>query len=140
METKVDKTNTLAMRISKIRGHFCYGNNLEFSEKLGLTRTYASSICSGGKIPGKETLEKILESFPEVNKSWLYFGEGQMLRSPSSIPGIVEQNTIQAQELEMAKDELIASLKNQLADKERTIVTLQAYVERLEKTLHDYED
>lgn len=83
----------ISSRILLIRQKFCADNNKEFAEKLGITPQYASNICNGTKAVGEETLEKILNVFPEVNRAWLFFGEGDMLRPSNSMPSTFVQSS-----------------------------------------------
>lgn len=96
-------TNTLYIRIEKnelnerlrqVHEELCGGSNKEFAERLGVSRQYASAICTGHHAPKRETLERLLEAFPLVHRAWLLQGEGEMLSgsatawttSMSSIP------------------------------------------------------
>ena len=49
----------------------------EFERVCGLSNGYISKIR---KSIGYKGLEKILEQFPQINKNWLRFGEGEMLK------------------------------------------------------------
>jgi len=52
-------------------------NNLtssEFADKIGVKRSNLSHVLSGRNKPGLEFLSKIIESFPNVNASWLITG------------------------------------------------------------------
>lgn len=89
MEHKTTPTKTtLDYRVNQIRLILCDGKNDEFAAKIGKKKQYASAICNGQKQAGKGTLEAILTAFPNVSRSWLYFGEGEMLLtdSPSCQP------------------------------------------------------
>jgi len=68
-------------RIAKIRTYFCEDNNVLFAEKIGKKAAYTSQLCNGSKEAGNKMLEEILAAFPEVNRTWLYFGEGEMLKA-----------------------------------------------------------
>lgn len=68
-------------RISKIREVYCKGRNVDFAQRIGKEPTYTSQICNGIKIPSKPVLEEIIAAFPDLSRSWLYFGEGKMLQS-----------------------------------------------------------
>lgn len=81
-KTTQQKT-TLDYRVNQIRLILCDGKNNEFAAKIGKKKQYASAICNGQKQAGKGTLEAILTAFPEVSRSWLYFGEGEMLLADS---------------------------------------------------------
>ena len=69
----------LSKRLHRVREELCGGSNKEFAEKLGVSRQYASAICTGHRAPRRETLERLLEVFPQVRRAWLLQGEGEML-------------------------------------------------------------
>lgn len=92
MESKVPN---LSSRIAQIRVTFCENNNQLFAEKIGKSVQYASSICSGSKPVGRKVLDEILTSFPQVSKSWLYVGEGDMLtkETTEAVEKVREENS-----------------------------------------------
>ena len=55
-----------------------------FEEICSLSNGYVSSIRKG---LGVEKLNNVLTAFPDINREWLLFGEGSMLKS--SVPQIV---------------------------------------------------
>lgn len=73
------RKNELSERLHRVREELCGGSNKEFAEKLGVSRQYASAICTGHRAPRRETLERLLEVFPQVRRAWLLQGEGEML-------------------------------------------------------------
>lgn len=54
----------------------------KFEEKCGLSNGYISSMR---KSFGEEKLNNVLKEFPELNREWLLYGEGEMLKSSVSI-------------------------------------------------------
>ncbi len=46
----------------------------EFADKIGVKRSNLSHVLSGRNKPGLEFLAKVVESFPNVNASWLITG------------------------------------------------------------------
>jgi len=46
----------------------------EFADKIGVKRSNLSHVLSGRNKPGLEFLAKVIESFPNVNASWLLTG------------------------------------------------------------------
>ena len=50
----------------------------KFEEKCGLSNGYISSMRKGF---GEEKLNNVLKEFPELNREWLLYGEGEMLKS-----------------------------------------------------------
>lgn len=73
------KKTDLASRISQIRDKFCDGENKEFARKLDMKVENTSSYCNGHINAGLKPIEKILQTFPQVNARWLVTGEGEML-------------------------------------------------------------
>lgn len=68
---------------------------MEFAEFRNLSISKFESLCGlgngyVGKLksePGSRKLEDILKTFPELNRAWLLFGEGEMLKTTSTISG-----------------------------------------------------
>lgn len=50
-----------------------------FEEKCGLSSGYVTSMRKGY---GIDKLNNVLIAFPELNRDWLLYGEGKMLRQP----------------------------------------------------------
>lgn len=70
-------------------------NQKEFSQKTGISPATLSSIFNGRTSPTLNHAELLHKSFPDLNMSWLIFGEGEMfLRkgSDSSVNGQVGGN------------------------------------------------
>ena len=71
---------------------------MEFAEFRNLSISKFESLCGlgngyVGKLksePGSRKLEDILKTFPELNRAWLLFGEGEMLKSTT--PSISQTN------------------------------------------------
>ena len=55
-----------------------------FEEKCGLSTGYVTSMRSGY---GPEKLRNVLNAFPELNREWLLYGEGEMLNKGIADPG-----------------------------------------------------
>ena len=51
----------------------------DFSHKLGVSPASLSSIFTGRTNPTNNHVQAIHRVFPEINVSWLLFGEGEML-------------------------------------------------------------
>lgn len=66
---------------------------IEFAEFRNLSISKFESLCGlgngyVGKLkgePGSRKLEDILKAFPELNRMWLLFGEGEMLKSTPTV-------------------------------------------------------
>lgn len=52
----------------------------QFEELCDLSNGYVSSMRKGF---GTQKLENVLNQFPELNREWLLFGEGEMLKDSS---------------------------------------------------------
>lgn len=111
METK---NSDLAARISKIRDVFCDGKNKEFARKLDMKVENASSYCNGHINAGLKPIEKILQTFPQVNARWLVIGEGEMFYpDPSTSSELIVANSSIDPQNNDKKD----SLSNNLYDR-----------------------
>jgi transcriptional regulator with XRE-family HTH domain len=120
MAARNDENKTeVSQRIAKIKTYFCNNNNGEFARKLGVTEQYASNISNGTKSTGAKLLDKILETFPQVSKQWLYLGEGEMLST--STPAVT-------QHIDLSADDTIANLNDYIS-------LLKEKVARLENEL-----
>lgn len=51
-----------------------------FETKCGLSSGYVTSMRKGF---GSDKLNNVLTAFPELNRDWLLYGEGEMLKSPT---------------------------------------------------------
>jgi len=47
----------------------------EFADKIGVQRSSVSHVLSGRNKPGLDFLEKILNTFPEIDANWLITGK-----------------------------------------------------------------
>lgn len=55
-----------------------------FEERCGLSTGYVTSMRSGY---GSEKLKNVLSAFPELNRDWLLYGEGEMLNDSTPEAG-----------------------------------------------------
>lgn len=55
-----------------------------FEERCGMGNGYVNSIRKG---IGPEKMQDIIRAFPELNRTWLLFGEGEMLKTTPTISG-----------------------------------------------------
>lgn len=75
---------TINKRIEQIKINY-FGNkrgaHKEFIEKIGVASNTASNWMKDGYSIGKNTIDQILTSFPDVSYAWLVTGEGEMLKT-----------------------------------------------------------
>ena len=57
----------------------------DFAKEVGIGQVQLSEIISGKRKLGPSYVNKILTRFPEINKSWLTDGEGEMLKNTSAV-------------------------------------------------------
>lgn len=82
----------------------------KFEEMCGLSNGYINSMKSGY---GSNKLSQVLSVFPELNRDWLVYGEGEMLKiSPSIITPT--QSEVAVEEKPIGDDALIAELRAQI--------------------------
>lgn len=80
------KNAEISARLTQIRVTFCNNKTRIFAQKTGINENMLANFCSGLRVPGKKTLEKILSAFPPVNADWLLMGKGDMLRNAAGTP------------------------------------------------------
>lgn len=51
----------------------------EFERRCGLSNGYVNAMREGF---GTKKLEQVLRAFPQLNREWLLFGEGEMISDP----------------------------------------------------------
>ena len=83
----------------------------KFEEICGLSNGYLNSMKSGY---GSNKLLQVLRAFPELNRDWLVYGEGEMLVSSQAEAGILPQPAETKEELPLADEALIAELRSQI--------------------------
>ncbi len=68
-----------------------------FEKSIGMSNaSFGKSLKNGGTI-GCDKLEKILNTYPDININWLIFGEGSMLKEATSTPiynGVQENSSL----------------------------------------------
>lgn len=141
MDSNGKKTQEISSRIDQIRQYFCNGVNVDFAAKIGKDPTYTSQLCTGTKSIGNKIIEKILETFPEVSKTWLYLGEGDMLTSGGTSEQTADprKGNRDDEELEMLRknnaahlkhiellEEKVSSLEEQLECEKKKVSSLSA--------------
>lgn len=73
----------------------------KFEEACGLSNGYIASMRVGF---GKDKLNNVLTAFPDLNRDWLLYGEGEMINKPQS-------STVLVQTVEEIKAEAIEEIK-----------------------------
>ena len=56
-------------------------SSAQLAEMIGVQRSGISHILSGRNKPSLDFIVKVLETYPDLNESWLLKGEGEMLKS-----------------------------------------------------------
>jgi DNA-binding XRE family transcriptional regulator len=62
-------------------------NTSKFADEIGMSKSTMYALIDNKYSPQVSTVMKILEKYPELNKLWLFFGEGEMLKSGTAPPG-----------------------------------------------------
>ena len=57
----------------------------EFADTIGVQRSSVSHVLNGRNNPGFSFIQKILESYPNLNSRWLLTGEGSMYEKTNSV-------------------------------------------------------
>ena len=84
----------------------------KFEEMCGLSNGYLNSMKSGF---GSNKLAQVLTAFPELNRDWLVYGEGEMIKkdvSESELPSPVADDKSLIAELRSQIEKLEAKVDN----------------------------
>lgn len=75
--------DTIEGRIERVRAIMNkYGLNAsQFAEKVKIDRSNLSSMLNGSRVIGDGVMNKILISFDNIERDWLFEGKGKMLKS-----------------------------------------------------------
>lgn len=100
-------------------------NIKQFSERLGMKRGQAIYDIMSGKTRriSEKLANQIISEFPEINRSWLLTGEGEMLKdysaSSSEHSVSIAGTEIKENKINVNADETIASLIAEVAAQRR---------------------
>ena len=130
---EVENSRKRALKIQEIREKLCKNDNSIFAAKIGVSKQYASGLCTASERITDKTLEKILKFFPEVSRAWLFSDEGEMLRSSSNSSGEPTANPERRQS--EAAEGQVAILRELLREKDERIETLTTENARLRMQL-----
>lgn len=104
----------------------------EFERRAKLSNGYTRNL---GGVPGAEKLENILRAFPEVSRSWLLTGEGEMLKNSTEL----EENTVAAPADPVASaDDMASRLLALVESQQQTIAQLTENNSRLTRLVEAY--
>ena len=128
----MDREDRLNEVYEYVHEYFNIHTKKDFAEKINYDRAYISSAMNGNERYLTDKLfRSICEVFPGVfNLNYLLTGEGTMLADKVKVEDLQSKGTTNY------ADELIASLRHQLADKERIIKLLEQKIEILEEMQH----
>lgn len=94
-----------------------------FEERIGVSNGYINNIR---KNLGENVLNNVLTEFPELNRDWLLFGEGEMLRA-EEVDTISEPQEV----YETKADQQIAQLMELALSQQQTIKMQQEIISKL---------
>ena len=104
----------------------------KFEEMCGLSNGYISSMRKGF---GTEKLNNVLKLFPELNREWLIYGEGEMLNNTINQTNTngdnINGHSVTINKTEGDYLELIKSLTAQLAVSQQQVSVSQEQMNRL---------
>lgn len=104
-----------------------------FERMCGLSNAYLKSVNNS---PSLSKIDKICETFPELNKDWLITGRGEMFSAENN-----EEKSDSTQFITIPDNELVEALRNHIqdlrAERDRLLIErdeLRAEIERLRQT------
>ena len=92
----------LFQRILKLIELFENNSQTQFAKRLGIPQpTLFGYLNTNGQQKIRKTLlDKILVVYPQVNRDWLFFGEGEPLGGPQVLPAPCQDEKRRIAELE----------------------------------------
>lgn len=60
-------------------------NNNSFAKSIGISTTAITRVTNGENEPGFKLLTSTLETYPQINPSWLLRGEGDMFKETEKV-------------------------------------------------------
>ncbi|PKA98439.1 helix-turn-helix protein [Flavobacteriaceae bacterium MAR_2009_75] len=76
---------SISDRILKIYEYKGFHQYSQFAKATGLIDQTAANYIKGKQKPDSEKMEKIIRAFEEIDERWLLTGEGNMLKSETSL-------------------------------------------------------
>lgn len=71
-------------RLKKIREDLCNDSNIEFANKINVSRQAANNYVREGYNVGKSVIDQISKAFPNISLAWLLSGEGNMFKADTA--------------------------------------------------------
>lgn len=98
-----------------------------FEERCGMSNGYISSMRKG---LGANKLNNVLTQFPELNREWLLYGEGTMLRVDATA-STEEEEIAMKTDMYKAMTEELTRLRKELEETKEDNERLKKVVDRL---------
>jgi hypothetical protein len=83
-----------------------------FDESVGMSKGYMSRQIKTRASVGGDVLERIIDTYPELNPIWLLKGEGEMLLTPSNMANEANSGYLAADIMAIALEKIYGSSKN----------------------------
>lgn len=106
-------------RIEDLVNYYAMGNKTAFADLTGVTKQEVS-LYTNRKTPSKNFLDKVLTALPNVNKNWLWRGEGEML-----INDLPNTNILKTKTTTMTSTKTFEHLFNMIMDLEHRVASLE---------------
>lgn len=68
-------------------------NQLKFSKRVGVNQSFLSAIVNGRKNISRRALQKIGDTFPQVNTNWILNGKGDMFLTDIQVEVVKEMDS-----------------------------------------------
>lgn len=105
----------------------------QFESLCGMSNGYVAAMRKGF---GMEKLNNVLKQFPEINREWLLFGEGEMLKSQTTTHSILGNNISNVQNGDnINSNAAVSELVNQLRVKDTQISKTQEQISKSQEQI-----
>jgi transcriptional regulator with XRE-family HTH domain len=116
--------------------HYFRMEQKDFATKCGFDPTIISHIKSGKTGISKRVLDKILETFQEINKSWLMTGDGDMLKKTTN-QSIIGNNNENCQNIANSNSDIPDWVNILLAEKDERIKEKDERIQELKEIIRE---
>jgi transcriptional regulator with XRE-family HTH domain len=126
--TKTDRANRLKQLLKHLEI-----TQKGFSNRTGIPSNYVSHLLIGHRNLTEKMSVKIVKAYPKLNREWLLWGEGEMIKGE----GVTANAVYQAQESEAETVQEIETVYGPLQGLKTLLENLQQRVETLEEEVRE---
>ena len=99
-----------------------------FERRCGLSNGYVKNI---GLNLGSNRLDRILNTFPQLSRNWLLYGEGQMLTTPDRVSVSATNTGVNTGVVGVGSSSNLSKALDEIAEQRKLVSKAQEQIDRL---------